>query len=164
MRRGNHLDQYILAFAVEFGREQADAGGVAAGMRERFDQSRRHHVLGHSDKRYRVRERLQRLQRKLGTGNDRIGGGVDQRCGLLGEMLIGRLKTTRDNYEIGARSIRSQTVGRLGIGGCTKCMGHRMNLLPHFVRSPKMDWALLILGGAFGIAAVAIVLWGRSRK
>ena len=28
------------------------------------------------------------------------GGGVDQRCGLLGEMLIGRLKTTRDNYEI----------------------------------------------------------------
>ena len=92
------------------------------------------------------------------------GGGVDQRCGLLGEMLIGRLKTTRDNYKIGARSIRSQTVGRLGIGGCTKCMGHRMNLLPHFVRSPKMDWALLILGGAFGIAAVAIVLWGRSRK
>ena len=74
MRRGNHLDQYILAFAVEFGREQADASGVAAGMRERFDQSRRHHVLGHSDKRYRVRERLQRLQRKLGTGNDRIGG------------------------------------------------------------------------------------------
>ena len=36
MRRRNHLDQYILAFAVEFGREQADAGGVAAGMRERF--------------------------------------------------------------------------------------------------------------------------------
>jgi len=28
------------------------------------------------------------------------GGGVDQRCGLLGEMLIGRLKTTWDNYEI----------------------------------------------------------------
>ena len=100
MRRGKHLDQYILAFAVEFRREQADAGGVAAGMRERFDQSRRHHVLGHSDKPYRVRKRLQRLQGKLGTGNDRIGGGVDQRRGLLGEMLIGRLKTTRDNYEI----------------------------------------------------------------
>ena len=83
MRRGNHLDQYILAFAVEFRREQADAGGVASGMRERFDQSRRHHVLGHSDERYRV---LERLQGKLGTGNDRIGGGVDQRCGLLDEM------------------------------------------------------------------------------
>src|SRR5580700_9002911 len=100
MRRGNHLDQYILAFAVEFRREQADVGGVAAGMRERFDQSRCHHVLGHSDERYRVRERLQRLEGELGTGNDRIGGDVDQRCGLLGEMLIGRLKTTWENNEI----------------------------------------------------------------
>jgi hypothetical protein len=39
-----------------------------------------------------------------------------------------------------------------------------MNLSPHFVRLLKMDWALLILSGAFGIAAVAILLWGRSPK
>ena len=52
------------------------------------------------------------------TGNDRIGGGVDQRCGLLGEMLIGRLKTTWDNYEIAPldKAVLAQFIKESGNG------------------------------------------------
>ena len=49
---GHALDQNFLPFAVEFGRENADTGGIAVRPRHRFHHAFADHVVGNGEDRH----------------------------------------------------------------------------------------------------------------
>ena len=89
MAAGRHqLHQDLQPLAVEFGRQEADAGQVSAGMGERRDQPASDHVVGRGDQRDRPGRRLCRRYRGCAAGGEQdVGSQLHQlrgcACGLL---------------------------------------------------------------------------------
>src|SRR5262249_43699404 len=50
-RAGRRLDENVLAVSVELGRQDTDAGDVAAGAGERCHEALSDHIFGHPDDR-----------------------------------------------------------------------------------------------------------------
>ena len=99
-RPRHRLDQNVLPFAVEFGREQTDSSHVAARARERGYQPFRDHVFAHADERHGPRGGLQRAQRELRAGDDRVGCHFDQRRCRFGKLLVSDLGAAENDGEI----------------------------------------------------------------
>ena len=102
MRRalGTASIKISLAFAVEFGGEQTDAGDVAAGTRERCHQSLSDHIFGHADERDRPGDGLKGAQGGRRAGDDRIGRGTNQSCRAIREIIVSRFEAARNDSEV----------------------------------------------------------------
>src|SRR5215470_5590336 len=96
-RAGDCLDENLLAFAVELGKQETDARDVAARMGERWHETLSDHVFGHANERDSPGDRLKRSQRRRRPGDDRIGRGTDQSRRAIGEIIVGRLEARKNN-------------------------------------------------------------------
>ena len=72
--RGYHED--FLPLASEFGRENADAGGIAAGTGERAHETHGNHIDGHADNGNRVGRFLHCPYRVIIAAKDNVRGGL----------------------------------------------------------------------------------------
>jgi hypothetical protein len=99
---GHRLDQDLLAFAVEFGREQANSRDVAPRPRQRSNKPFRNHVLAHADQRNGPGQFLQRMQGQFGTRDDRVGRRCDDRSRHRVDPIVRYAEPSRDDGQISA--------------------------------------------------------------
>jgi hypothetical protein len=97
---GHRLHQDILPLAVEFRREQADAGGVAARPPKRRHQPVRHHVVGRRKYGNRLRRRLRGAGGNRTRTDDRVGRRFDERHSGLRKLFVAQTESARDDREI----------------------------------------------------------------
>ena len=99
-RAGHGLHEDFLPLAIEFGRENADAGGIAARTGERAHETRGDHIGGHADDGNRVDRFLYCRYRMIIAAKDNVRGGLGHRRGDFRKLILPKTKATGNDLQI----------------------------------------------------------------
>jgi hypothetical protein len=100
-RAGHGLHEDFLPLAIEFGREKADAGGIAARTGERAHETRGDHIrAGQADDGNRVGRFLHCPYRLILEAKDNVRGGLGHRRRDCRKLILPKTKATGNDLQI----------------------------------------------------------------
>ena len=99
-RVGHGIHEDFQSLAIEFGRENADAGNIAAGTGERAHQTRSDHIGGQADDGNRPGRFLCGAHRGITDAKENVRCGVGQRRRGFRKLIIAKIKATGNDLQV----------------------------------------------------------------
>jgi hypothetical protein len=97
---GHQLYQYFLSLAVEFGRKNADPGGIPIGSGKRTHVALREHIVGYPEQRNGRRRLLCRANRNISAADDYIDPRFHNLYRPFRKLLGTACKAATIDYEV----------------------------------------------------------------